>query len=67
MSEQRATPQKASVHEDWPGVLDAYGVQFLVLDTSSDGELLKIFKAQPGWRIYDQDEATVIFARSEVA
>jgi len=52
--------------EDWPQVLDEYGVQFLVLNRHDDGDLLKIFRSQPGWTVDFEDEEAVIFVRADI-
>ena len=48
-------------------MLDKYGVQFLILDIHSDGELLELFQSQPAWRVDFQDEEAVILARADIA
>ncbi len=67
MLQDHSIVQEAGVNEDWPGVLDEYGVQFLILDIHSDGDLLKLFQSQPGWKVDFQDEEAVIFARADTA
>jgi len=52
--------------EDWPGILDEYGVQFLVLDRHDDSDLLNIFRSQPGWVVDFEDGEAIIFARASV-
>ena len=54
------------VSEDWPRVLDEYGVQFLVLDRHDDSDLLDLFRSQPGWAVDFKDEEAVIFARADI-
>ena len=56
-----------SVNENWLEALDEYGVQFLVLDRCSDGDLLKLFLSQPGWTVDFEDEEAVLFVRADIA
>ena len=67
MLQDHSIAQETGVNEDWAGVLDEYGVQFLILDIHSDGDLLKLFQSQPGWKVDFQDEEAVIFARADTA
>jgi len=67
MLQGHSIAQQTGVDEDWPRVLDAYGVKFLVLDRHDDSDLLELFRSQPGWKVDFQDEEGVIFARADVA
>lgn len=58
---------KSGMNENWPGVFDEYGVQFLILDRHEDGDLLNLFQAEPGWVVDFEDERAVIFARADCA
>ena len=58
---------KSGMNENWPGVFDEYGVQFLILDRHEDGNLPNLFQAQPGWVVDFEDERAVIFARADCA
>jgi hypothetical protein len=60
-----AVAREAGMDEDWPAVLDEYGVQFLVLGRHGDSELLELFQAQPGWAVDFEDEEATIFARAD--
>jgi hypothetical protein len=53
-------------NENWSGVLDAYGVQFLVLNLHSESDMVNFFRAQPGWKVDFEDEESIIFARADV-
>ena len=63
MGEGRANVPQSGMNENWPGMFDEYGVQFLILDRHEDGDLLNLFQAQPGWVVDFEDERAVIFAR----
>ncbi len=63
MGEGRANVPQSGMNENWPGMFDEYGVQFLILDRHEDGDLLNLFQAQPGWVVDFEDEGAVIFAR----
>lgn len=67
MLQHRSIAQETGVDEDWAGVLDEYGVQFLVLGRHDDSDLLKLFQSQPGWTIDFQDEEAVILVRAGAA
>lgn len=47
----------------WLAVLDAYGVQFLVVDKQRDRALLELARSHPNWSIDVEDEASVLFTR----
>jgi len=53
--------------EDWPAVLNEYGVQFLMLSRHGDSDLLELFQTQPGWAVDFEDEEAIIFARADTA
>ncbi len=59
--------ERTGPNEDWPEVLDEYGVQFLVLGRHDDRDLLKLFRSQPGWAVDFEDKEAIIFARTEMA
>ena len=65
MLHHHATAQGSSVNENYPQVLDEYGVQFLVLDCHSDADLLEMFRSQPAWTVDFEDEEEVIFVRTD--
>jgi len=50
----------------WPPLLEEFDVQFLMLDTDRDAELLKLFQAHPGWAIDSQDDQSVLLVRRDV-
>jgi len=49
---------------NWLKNLDAYHVQFVVLNQRQDRDVIKILQRQPGWRIDSQGDGVVIFART---
>jgi hypothetical protein len=53
--------------EEWPGLLEEFDVQFLMLDTDHDCELFALFRAHPGWAIDSQDDRSVLLVRSDVS
>jgi len=59
--------ERTGINEDWPAVLDEYGVQFLVLGRHDDSDLLELFQSQPGWTVDFEDEEAIIFARADTA
>jgi hypothetical protein len=59
--------QLGGTDEDWEGMLDAWFVQFLVLDRQSDDDLLKRYRSKPGWAVDFEDGEAVIFVRGEPA
>jgi len=65
MLQHHTVAQGTGVNENWPQVLDEYGVQFLVLDCRSDADLLEMFRSQPAWTIDFEDGEAVIFARTD--
>jgi hypothetical protein len=64
MSRNHRDLQKRGRLEDWMAILDAYRVQFLVLDAIRDRDLLQLVQSQPGWAVDFEDEGTVLFART---
>jgi hypothetical protein len=46
-------------------MLDQHGVQFLVLDPLTDGELLRLVRSRPGWSVDFDDGKAVVLARPE--
>jgi hypothetical protein len=61
------TASSTITNEDWLGIIEEHGVQFLVLDPYADGELLRLFQSQPDWTVDFEDEETVILARTDIA
>ncbi len=66
MPQDYSIAQATDVNENWPVMLDEYGVQFLVLHRHDDSDLLSLFRAQPGWAVDFEDGEAVIFARAGV-
>ncbi|MBL7065958.1 MAG: hypothetical protein ISS49_17410 [Anaerolineae bacterium] len=67
MLQDHSVTQETGMNEDWAGVLDEYGVQFLVLDRHDDSDLLTLFRSLPGWAVDFEDEEAVIFVRADIA
>ncbi len=60
------TPTQAEDRlERWLATLDAYGVQYLILDTQRDRELLQLVQSDPKWIIDFQDGDSILFARTQ--
>lgn len=59
-----AVTQRGDAQEDWPAVFDRYGVQFLILDVKSDGDLLRRFLVEPQWTVDFEEGDSVLFARA---
>jgi hypothetical protein len=57
--------QGVSVNQSWLRMLDAYHVRFLVLNLHSEGDVVKLFRSQPGWSVDFEDGESIIFARAE--
>jgi hypothetical protein len=53
--------------ENWLDVFDEYGVQFLVLGSQEDGDMVDLFRSQPDWRVDFEDGEAIIFARVAAA
>jgi hypothetical protein len=51
------------VSGSWTAVLDAYGVQYVVLDCHRDRGLWQAVGREPGWQLDYQDEDAVLYAR----
>jgi hypothetical protein len=64
---QRPATTETAEEQDWPVVLDTYGVQFLALDIRADGGLLQLFRSDRRWRVIFEDEEAVLFGREEAA
>ena len=64
MPQDHAVTTDTAINVDWPGVLDAYSVEFLVLDPHDDRELLDLFRSQPGWRVDFEDEDMALLVRA---
>jgi hypothetical protein len=61
------TVSRMITNEDWLGIIEEYGVQFLVLDPYTDGELLSLFQSQPDWTVDFEDAEAVILTRTDIA
>ncbi|MFZ5818757.1 MAG: hypothetical protein ACOYYJ_02560 [Chloroflexota bacterium] len=54
---------EATMHSpaDWLQVLDEENVQFVVLDSHLDTELMEIIRLQPEWKVDFEDDELTIF------
>jgi hypothetical protein len=57
----------AGRQEDWLAILEAQGVQFLVLDAQRDRDLVQLFQSQGSWAVDFQEEESVLLVRSQAA
>lgn len=64
MPQDHSVTRDTAISVDWSGVLDTYGVEFLVLDPHDDRELLNLFWSQPGWTVDFEDEDMVLLVRA---
>ena len=53
--------RKPNLYGRWLATLDALSVQFLVLDTRRDRELLAAARSHPAWAVDFEDEEAVLF------
>jgi hypothetical protein len=67
MLQDHSVAQETGMNDDWPAVLDEYGVQLLVLDRHDDSDLLKLFRSHPGWTVDFEDGEATIFTRADTA
>jgi hypothetical protein len=58
-----ARPERGR-RENWLAILDAYGAQFLVLDTQRDQDLYQLARSQSGWTVDFEDGRRVLMART---
>jgi hypothetical protein len=61
-----ASQARSSRIESWPGLLEEFDVQFLMLDIHHDAELLGLCQAHPSWAIDSQDDQSVLLVRTDV-
>jgi hypothetical protein len=45
----------------WLQMLDEERIQFIILDSHLDTELVKAIRSQPGWNVDSEDDELVIF------
>ena len=50
--------------DHWQADLDMYGVQYLILDTEHDHELLRMVQCNPRWTVDFQEGNSMLFART---
>jgi hypothetical protein len=58
--------QESDTNRDWLEVLDEYGVQVLVLNRHSDGDLLELCQSQPAWTVDHEDGEAVLLVRVDI-
>jgi hypothetical protein len=64
MPRDQAIVQTTDRYENWLAILDTYGVQFLILDTRRDDDLLRSVRLHPDWTVDFQDGESILFARN---
>jgi hypothetical protein len=64
MLQEQVVAQKTKRYEHWLATLDAFDVQFLVLDVECDGGLVQAARSHPGWDVDLEDGGAVLFART---
>jgi hypothetical protein len=47
-------------YDDWLAMLDAYQVQFLILDIERDRSLYRAVRSQPNWKLDCSDGTSVL-------
>lgn len=63
MTQGQASTQTTGRFDDWPAVLDAHGVEFVILDRLRDVKLLEAVRSTPHWTIDFEDGEAVLFSR----
>ena len=63
MRQGQASKQTTRGLDDWPAVLEAHGVEFVILDKLRDGKLLQGIRSMPGWTVDFEDREAVLFSR----
>jgi hypothetical protein len=74
MLRDHAVTPRTNAQENWPAVLDRYGVQYLVLDIEDDCELLRQFgpelpqqfRAEPQWVVDLKGRESVLLSRTRM-
>jgi hypothetical protein len=64
MAQARTNTGRSSDSREWISVLDELDVQFLILDTRRDSELLRLVRLEAGWTVDFEDGDRVLFARA---
>ena len=64
MLQNSSVAEETGMNEDWSAMLEEHSVRFLVLDPHSDGNLVKLFRSQPGWTVDFEDREAIIFIRA---
>jgi hypothetical protein len=64
MVRDEAPAQAEDRLDRWLAALDAYDVQYVILDTQGDGELLRTVESNPGWTVDFQEGTSILFART---
>jgi hypothetical protein len=63
MPQDQVATENRSQYERWLAALDAFSVQFLVLDVQHDREILQLVRSRPGWAIDFADGESALLAR----
>jgi hypothetical protein len=61
------TPTTGRKPDQWLAVLDAYAVQFLIVDKQRDRSLLDLIRSRPDWDIDFEDGDAAVFSRVPVS
>lgn len=64
MYRDQAPTQAKDQLDRWLATLDAYGVQYLMLDAQRDRELLRRVQSNPTWTIDFQEGNSILFTRT---
>ena len=57
---------KGKDHSDhWLAALDVYGVQYLILDTERDRDLLHLVQFNPRWTVDFQEGNSMLFVQTQ--
>jgi len=65
MSQQEGFTPAGGRLDGWLAAFDRHRVQYLILNKKRDSELLSLVRGQPGWAVDVEDEASVLFSRSQ--
>jgi hypothetical protein len=66
MVRDEALTQAKDRLDHWLAALNAYDVQYVILDTERDGELLRTVQSNPRWTVDFQEGTSILFARTRV-
>lgn len=64
MVRDEAPTQVQDRWDHWLATFDAHDVQYVLLDTQRDRELLRTVQSSPRWSVDFQEGALILFART---